>query len=60
MKFLPFVVLIIVQQLATIFFIRVVRWQLFESAGSAALVAMLVAFIISFLQRRAATRNKGL
>ena len=59
MKFLPTIVLIVVQQLATIFFMRFARWDLFLSAGSAALVAMVAAFIIYFAQKRGASRNKG-
>jgi len=60
MKFLPTVVLIIVQLLAMIFFMRVARWELFESAGSAAVVAMATAFLIYFVQRRAGSREKSL
>jgi uncharacterized protein YqfA (UPF0365 family) len=59
MKFLPIVVLIIVQQLAMIFFMRVVRWQLFESAGAAALVAIAAGLLVGFAQRRAASRKGG-
>ena len=51
MKFLPTIVLIIVQQVAMIFFMRVARWDLFVSAGSAALVAMVAAFIIYLVLR---------
>jgi len=58
-KFLPTIVLIIVQQLAMMFFFFFFHWDLFLSAGSAALVATVTAFIIYFAQRRGASRNKG-
>ena len=40
MKVLPTIVLIIVQQGAMIFFMRVAHWDIFLSAGCAALVAL--------------------
>jgi hypothetical protein len=59
MKFLPTIAMIIVQQLAMIFFMRIARWDLFLSAGSAAFVAMTMAFIIYFVQRRGPSRHKS-
>ena len=59
MEFLPSIVQIIVQLLATIFFVRVARWDLFSSAGSAAVVAMAAASAIHFAQSRGISRRKG-
>jgi len=53
------ITLIIVQQAAMIFFMRVARWQLFESAGASALIAMTVGFVVYLVQRRISAR-KGL
>ena len=58
MKFLPTIVLIIVQQGATIFFMRVARWDLFSSAGSAALVALAAALVIHFVRKPKPPQNK--
>jgi hypothetical protein len=59
MKFLPTIVLIIVQQGAMIFFMRVARWDIFLSAGSAALTALVAAFIMHFALKRSAAQKKG-
>jgi hypothetical protein len=58
MKFLPTIVLIIVQQGAMICFMRVARWDIFLSAGSAALVAVVAALIMHFALTRRASQNK--
>jgi hypothetical protein len=58
MKFLPTIVLIVVQQGAMIFFMRVARWDIFSSAGSAALVALTAALIMHFARKRNATQDK--
>jgi uncharacterized protein YqfA (UPF0365 family) len=57
MKYLPFIVVIIVQQLAMIFFMRVVRLDLFLSAGLSAATALAVYALISAIQRRLASRK---
>ena len=59
MKFLPTLVLIIVQQGAMIFFMRVARWDFFLSVGSAALVALIAAFVMQFVLKRNASQNKS-
>jgi hypothetical protein len=53
------ITMIIVQQAAMIFFMRVARWQIFESAGISALIAMAAGFAVYFVQRRVSAR-KGL
>jgi hypothetical protein len=53
------ITVIIVQQLAMIFFMRVVYWDLFLSAGLSALMALMVSFLIYFLQRRVAGRKSN-
>lgn len=58
MKFLPTIMLIIVQQGAMIFFMRVAHWQIFLSAGTAALVALVAAFIIHFVLKRSVSKDK--
>lgn len=59
MKFLPTIVLIIVQQGAMIFFMRVAHWDIFLSAGSAALVAVVTALIMHFALKRSSSQNEG-
>ena len=50
--------MVIVQQTAMISFMRVAEWQLFESAGAAALVGIAAGSAVYFIQRRfAATRS---
>lgn len=51
------VAMIIVQQSAMIFFMRVARWQLFESAGASALIALVVGFVLYLVQKRVSTRR---
>ena len=58
MKFLPTIVLIVVQQGAMIFFMRVARWDLFTSAGSAALIALTAAFIMHLARKRSASKKE--
>lgn len=48
MKYIPIIATIIVQQMAMIFFMRVVSWDLFLSAGLAAVMAMMIGFAIYF------------
>ena len=54
MKYFPVFAVIIVQQLATIFFPRVVRWDLFPSVGLAAILAMAVSLLLHFMERKIA------
>ena len=51
--------MIIVQQGAMIFFMRVARYQLYASAGLAALVAIAFALAFSFVQKRGGTPGSG-
>jgi hypothetical protein len=51
--------MIIVQQGAMIFFMRVARYQLNASAGLAALVAIAFALVFSFVQKRSDTPRGG-
>ena len=60
MKYIPNIAMIIVQSLAMIFFMRVVRWDIFLSAGLSALVAMTFGFAVYFIQKRTAARKSGL
>ena len=53
------VTVIIVQPLAMIFFMRVVYWDLFLSAGLSALIALIVSVVVHFIQRRIAARKGG-
>ena len=48
---------IITQQLAMIFFMRVVYWGLFTSAALSAAIAMTVGLTVDFIHRRIAARN---
>jgi hypothetical protein len=59
MKYLPVITVIIVQQSAMIFFMRVVRLDLFTSAGLAAVIALISALAVRFAQRRMARRESG-
>jgi len=49
--------MIIVNQGAMVFFMRVARYQLFLSAGLAALVAIVFALVFSLVQKRGGTRK---
>jgi len=60
MKYIPVIAVIMVQQLATIFFMRVVRWGLFLSVGLSTALAMAVSLLLHFIERRIAPRKKGL
>jgi hypothetical protein len=51
-----FVVAIMVQQFAMYFFMRIVKWRLFESAALAALIAVAVYFILYFIRKRFTAR----
>ena len=51
------VTVIIVQQLAMIFFMRVVCLDLFSSSGLSALIAMIVGVTIYFVEKRIAARR---
>jgi hypothetical protein len=57
MKYIPIISVLVVQQLAMIIFMRVVRLDIFLSAGLSALIAMIVGLIIYFIQRRIAARK---
>jgi hypothetical protein len=54
---LRLVSLIIVQQSSMIFFMRVVRWDIFVSAGLAALIAAAFGLVAYFIQKRLAARR---
>ena len=51
------ITIITVQQAAMILFMRAARWQLFESAGASALIAMAVGFVLYLVQRRISARR---
>jgi len=59
MKYVPMIAVIVVQQGAMIFFMRVVRSDLFLSAGLSALIAMAVGIAIHFTLKRVAARKNG-
>ena len=60
MKYIPVIAVIIVQQSATIFFMRVVRWDLFLSVGLSASLALAFSLRLHFVERRIAAGNKGI
>ncbi|HEY4414990.1 MAG TPA: hypothetical protein VGO57_04785 [Verrucomicrobiae bacterium] len=59
MKHLTFRVLamIIVQELAMIFFMRVVRWDIFISSGLSASIAIVFSLVFYSIQKRIAARK---
>jgi hypothetical protein len=59
MKYLPLITVFIVQQSAMIFFMRVVRLDVFTSVGLATVIALVAAFTVRFVQRRMETRKRG-
>lgn len=48
------IAMIIVQQTAMIFFMRVVGWDIFVSAGLSALIAIAFGLVAYFIQKRMA------
>ena len=54
---LRFLVMVIVQQGAIIFFMRVAQWQLFQSTGAATLLAIAAGCAVYFVQRRLAANR---
>jgi len=54
---LRLVAMIVVQQSAMIFFMRVVCWDIFVSAGLSALIAISFALIVYSIQKRIAARR---
>jgi hypothetical protein len=52
--------LIIIQELAMVFFMRVVYWGLFLSAGLSAVLATAAVAVICFVQRRRAERKNDI
>ena len=46
------ITMIVVQQAAMIFFMRVVRLDLFSSSGLSALIALIVGFVFYFVEKR--------
>jgi len=51
------ITMILVQQLAMIFFMRVVGWDIFVSAGLSAMTALIVGFSLYFIHRRTSARK---
>jgi hypothetical protein len=60
MRYIPIIAVIIVQQSATIFFMRVVRWDLFLSVGLSASLALAFSLLLHFIERRIAAGKKSL
>ena len=60
MKYIPVIAVILVQQLATIFFMRVVRLDLFLSVGLSTALALAVSLLLHFSERRIAAGKKSL
>jgi len=60
MKYIPVIAVVIVQQSATIFLMRVVRWDLFLSVGLSAALALAFSLRLHFVERRIAARKKSL
>ncbi len=54
------ITMILAQQAAMIFFMRVVRLDLFSSSGLSALIALIVGFGFYFVQKRNAGRKSDL
>ncbi|EEF62824.1 hypothetical protein [Pedosphaera parvula] len=53
------VVFIMVQQFAMYFFMRIVKLGLFASAGLGVLIALIVYFVLYFVQKCFAARDKN-
>jgi hypothetical protein len=60
MKYIPVIAVVIVQQSATIFLMRVLRWDLFLSVGLSASLALAVSPLLHFIERRIAAGKKSL
>jgi hypothetical protein len=54
------ITMIVVQQAAMIFFMRVVRLDLFSSSGLSALIALIVGFVFYYVEKRNAGRKDDL
>jgi len=60
MKYIPIIAVILVQQSATSFFMRVVRWDLFLSVGLSTYLALAFSLLLHFSERRIAAGKKGI
>jgi hypothetical protein len=56
-SYIRLVVQAVVQMAAMIFFMRVVRWDIFISAGLSALIALAVGFGVHWMQKQKAARE---